>query len=275
MVIKRLGLASKREPGRRQDVLMGPGRLPRMGRPTESHNGCVAIAARQAHERTPLLVFSSLRPEKLMGMSFSFSLKFVRTAVLVLGGAVCLSALTGCQVGQTVSTARLIQHQAMIDPTGLKDSAVVEPVKVHISAPQRWEQLDPKKHSLYMETQWRSPSKMTGVGVAYVRLPLPIPARSIAWLAQKEYSKKADDGKILGTWDDALGRPWFEAENSRYHVRGYIVSKGFDAWIIYCGYKTEQPPSAAELGVAARCLETIVPTPYATEVPQKSMAVAN
>ena len=59
---------------------------------------------------------------------------------------------------------------------------------------------------------------------------------------------------------------------ANYHVRGYIVSKGFEAWIIYCGYKTAQPPSATELGVAARSLETIVPTPFAAEVPQKSMA---
>lgn len=213
-----------------------------------------------------------------MGMSFPFTssaARLIRSAVCLLAGAICLSSLTGCQVGQTVSTTRLIQHQAMIDPTGLKESEVVEPVKVHIAAPQRWEQLEAKKYTLYTEAQWRSPSKMTGVGVAYVRLPLPLPAKSIAWLAQKEYAKKADDGKILGSWEDSLGRPWFEAANSRYHVRGYIVSKGFEAWIIYCGYKTEQPPSASELGVAARALETIVPTPYATEVPQKPMAVAN
>ena len=207
-------------------------------------------------------------------MSLS-SFKSIRSVVVLIGGMICLSSLTGCQMPQTVSTARLIQHQAMIDPTGLKDTEVIEAVKVHISAPQRWEQLDPRKHSLYTETQWRSPSKMTGVGVAYVRLPLPIPAKTITWLAQKEYAKKADDGKVIGTWEDALGRPWFEAENSKYHVRGYIVSKGFEAWIIYCGYKTEQPPSASELGVAARSLETIVPTSYAPEVPQKSMAVAN
>jgi hypothetical protein len=207
-----------------------------------------------------------------MGMSLSF--KFVRSILVLIGGMICLSSVTGCQMAQTVSTARLIQHQAMIDPTGLKDTEVIEPVKVHISAPQRWEQLEPRKHSLYTETQWRSPSKMTGVGVAYVRLPLPIPAKTITWLAQKEYAKKADDGKVIGTWEDALGRPWFEAENSRYHVRGYIVSKGFEAWIIYCGYKTEQPPSASELGVAARSLETIVPTSYSQEVPQRSMAVA-
>jgi len=207
-----------------------------------------------------------------MGIPFHL----IRSAASFAVAVVFVSSLTGCQLAQTVPTARLIQHQAMIDPTGLKETEEIAEVKAHIAAPKSWEQLAPKKHAMYTDLQWRSPSKMTGVGVAHVRLPLPIPARAIAWLAQKEYSKKADDGKILGTWDDHLGRPWFEAENSRYHVRGYIVSKGFEAWIIYCGYKTEQPPSASELGVAARALETIVPTPYAAEVPQKPMAqVAN
>ena len=202
------------------------------------------------------------------------SFRICRSLLLLAGAVVAVGSMTGCQLAQSVPTQRLIQHQAMIDPTGLKDSEICEAVKVHISAPQRWEALEPKKHAMYTDMQWRSPSKQTGVGVAHVRLPLPIPARSIAWLAQKEYAKKADDGKILGTWDDPLGRPWFEAENSNYHVRGYIVSKGFEAWIIYCGYKTEQPPSASELGVAARSLETIVPTPFAPAVPQRSMATA-
>lgn len=207
-------------------------------------------------------------------MGMPLSCKVLRTLVVFAGGMICLASMTGCQMPQTVSTERLIQHQAMIDPTGLKESETIEAVKVHIAAPQRWEQLEPRKHSLYTETQWRSPSKMTGVGVAYVRLPLPIPAKTIGWLAQKEYAKKADDGRVIGQWDDALGRPWFEAENGKYHVRGYIISKGFEAWILYCGYKIEQPPSASELGVAARALETIVPTSYAPDVPQKSMAVA-
>jgi hypothetical protein len=125
------------------------------------------------------------------------------------------------------------------------------------------------KQSFYTNMQWRSPSRNTGVGVAFVKMPLPLPAKAIAWLAQKEYAKRADDGKILATWEDALGRPWFEAENTRYHIRGYVVTKGFEAWIIYCGYKREQPPSGAELNVAARALETIVPTPFSRHVPDR------
>src|SRR2546426_7669377 len=71
-----------------------------------------------------------------------------------------LLALTGCQFAQSVSTARLIQHQAMVDPTGLKDSQVCEIVKVHVASPQKWEALVPKKTPIYTDMQWRSPSKM-------------------------------------------------------------------------------------------------------------------
>ena len=192
------------------------------------------------------------------------------TRITALGLLVLLS--TGCQLTQSVSTARLIQHQAMVDPSGLKDTSVCDAVKVHVAAPQKWEALTPKKTAVYTDMQWRSPSKQTGVGVAYVHLPLPIPASTVAWLAEKEYTKRSDDGKLLSLWTDALGRPWFEAENNRFHVRGYIVTRGFEAWIIYCGYRLEQPPSAAELGVAGRSLETIVPTPFAQDVPQRPLA---
>jgi hypothetical protein len=200
-----------------------------------------------------------------MGMT----LKLIIRSITLLAG---LTLLGGCQFAQTVSTARLIQHQAMVDPTGLKDIETVELVKVHLAAPKKWDVLPPKKASLYTDMQWRSPSHMTGVGVAYVRLPLPMSAQTIAWLAEKEYTKRSQDGKLVSRWDDELGRPWFEAENSRYHVRGYIVTKGWEAWIIYCGYKREQPPSAAELGIAARSLETIMPVPYEPDIPQRPMA---
>jgi hypothetical protein len=205
-----------------------------------------------------------------MGMSFKPTHAAARMLPAVLG----LFLLAGCQMGPSISTARLIQHQAFIDPTGLKESQVCAAVKVHVSAPQKWVALEPKHSALYTHMQWRSPSKMTGLGVCYIHLPLPLPADMIVWLAEKEYSKKSDDGRIIAHWEDAMGRPWFEAENNRYHVRGYVVTKGFEAWIIYCGYKREQPPRAAEMGVAARALETIVPTPFAREVPQRPLAAA-
>lgn len=184
----------------------------------------------------------------------------------------CLPAVVGCQLNQTVSAPRLIQHQAMVDPTGLKDAQTIDSVKVHISSPQKWDALKPKSSALYTHQQWRSPSRQTGVGVAYGRLPIPLPAKAIVWLAQSEYTKRDATARLLSSWEDSLGRPWFEAENSKYHIRGYIVTRGFDAWVIYCGYKREQPPSSYELSIAFRALETIVPTPFAKDIPQRPLA---
>jgi hypothetical protein len=199
-----------------------------------------------------------------MGMSY-------RTLALL--ALVPLLATTGCQV-QTIPTTRLIQHQALADLSGLDDTKVVEVVKAHVAAPRKWDQLNVKRGSIYTDQQWRSPTTQTGVGVAYIRLPLPLPAKALVWLAKKEYAKRGEQGEILAQWTDQLGRPWFEAQNDRYHIRGYAITRGFEAWIIYCGYKRnpDRPPSAAELGVAARALETIVPTPFAQQVPQRPLA---
>ena len=197
---------------------------------------------------------------------------FVHAVVAPFAALLALSGVTGCQMSPSVPAARLIQHQAMVDLSGLADTTTVDELKVHIATPRRWEPMTVAKKSSYLNMQWRSPSQMTGVGVAYVKMPLPFPAKAVAWLAQREYSKRADDGKILGTWQDDLGRPWFEAQNSKYHIRGYVVTRGWEAWIIYCGYKREQPPSAPELNIAARALETIVPTPIAEHVPQRPVA---
>jgi hypothetical protein len=199
----------------------------------------------------------------------------VSKAVLMLVVAWSLASATGCQI-QSIPTTRLIQNQAIIDMAGLEDSQIVEVVKAHVSAPQKWEALAPKKTALYIDQQWRSPTRQTGLGVAYVRMPIPLPANLLVWLAKKEYAKRGEEGEVIAEWTDALGRPWFEAQNAKYHVRGFAVTRGFEAWIIYVGYKREmtQPPSAAELGVASRALETIIPTPFASDVPQKPMASA-
>lgn len=208
--------------------------------------------------------------KEAMGMSYHPRL----TPLLI--GLFSFVLLTGCQVHQTQTAARLIQHQAMIDVSGLKDSTVLEQVKVHVAAPQKWDEPRVKDNAMFVDALWRSPSKMTGLGVAYVHLPIPLPAKALIWFAKQEYTRRtADQGELLNEWTDDLGRPWFEAQNAKYHMRGFCVTKGFEAWIVYTGYKREEPPSAAELGIAQRALETIVPTPIAQDLPQTGMATGN
>jgi len=42
-------------------------------------------------------------------------------------------------------------------------------------------------------------------------------------------------------------------------VRGYAVTNGNDAWIVYYGYKLQYPPNATELSIAGRCADSVVP----------------
>ena len=182
----------------------------------------------------------------------------------LLGILVALLGLgSGCQVAPPVTTAKLLHHQAMIDFSGLKNPEVVESLKTLCAPPQEWQELGLQKTAMYTHQQWKSPSTFTGVGVAYVKMPLPLPARALVWLAKNEYAKKGPDGRIIGEWTDAAGRQWFEAENSRYHVRGYAITKGFEAWIIYCGYKVEHPLQPSEVSLAVRSAEAMIPMPFA------------
>ena len=84
---------------------------------------------------------------------------------------------------------------------------------------------------------------------------------------QREYTKRADDGKVLAQWTDSIGRPWFEVENAKFHVRGYVVTSGMDAWIIYAGYRMLETPEPEEIALAGRSLETILPIPRGEEIP--------
>jgi hypothetical protein len=128
-----------------------------------------------------------------------------------------------------------------------------------MAAPRRWVPLPFKPNPLYTHEQWKSPSGHTGVGVVCAHLPLPLSTSTVVWLAKKEYVKQGKDGKLLGEWTDSLGRSWFEAENDKYHVRGFVCVKGFTAWIIYFGYKSKYPPDVAEISLAARAADSVVP----------------
>jgi hypothetical protein len=172
---------------------------------------------------------------------------------------VCLfAAATGCQT-KPIPTHALIQNQVLHDFSGLNPAETVPEAKAHGAAPAGWEKLPPQKTALYTYRQWRSPSTNTGVGVAYIHLPLPVSAKAVLWLARREYTKRADDGKVIGEWTDELGRNWFEAENDKYHVRGYCLAEGFEAWVVYFGYKVHAPPNPGEIGQAARSADTFIP----------------
>src|SRR5205807_5440052 len=93
-----------------------------------------------------------------------------------------------------------------------------------------------------------------------IRLPIALSASTIGWFAKREYTKRGgDEGKLIGEWTDSLGRPWFEAENNKYHCRGCVMVRSNDAWVLYYGYRCDMPAKPDELLLGARSLETIMP----------------
>jgi hypothetical protein len=195
---------------------------------------------------------------------------FARTSVLLFFGLLITGSL-GCQTGQQVSSRQLIQHQALIDFSGLGTVEKFDPLQISIAAPRNWEVLTAGSNALYRHEQWRSPSTHTGVGVLYVHLPLPLSAKTVVWLAKQEYSKQNEEGRVIAEWTDALGRSWFEAENKKYRVRGFVVTQGFSAWVVYFGYRVRFMPNLAEINLASRATETVAPmldpAPQPTAIP--------
>jgi hypothetical protein len=206
-----------------------------------------------------ITAFRCLDVGEAMGLSFSaFSSKLkpagfftdcLLAALLLISGAGCQSA----------KPEMIASQRALIDFTGLGPLMNMSALKSSGSVPQDWDPLPLQQTPLYAHEQWRSPTMTTGVGVACIHLPIPVPAVAILWFAQREYSSTQSDGRSLGRWTDSIGREWFAAENRRFYVRGYVVTRGMDAWIVYCGYRRANAPRPDELSLAVRSLETIVP----------------
>jgi hypothetical protein len=156
----------------------------------------------------------------------------------------------------------LLRRQAFLDLTGLLPRKEVEKLAVTWSLPRDWEPGPMKRNPIYTHQQFKSPTGRTGVGVAHLRLPLPLSASAIVWLAKHEYVKRTgdqNDGKLINRWTDAEGREWFEAENNKYHARGFVIARGLDAWIVYSGYRLAQAPDPTEVGISERSAQTVLP----------------
>ena len=186
------------------------------------------------------------------------------------------SILAGCEATPSVSVDRLVAYQAGIDLSGLKPPQALQLLKVAASIPNRWEPLRFQRRFVYVHQQWRSPSRNTGIGVAYIHMPLPVSAKMILWFAKTQYENQSrSDGKpmgtLLGQWTDSIGREWFEAQDNKYHVKGYAITNGFDAWIIYSGYRWRNGLNLPEIAMAERSMDSILPTPIVASMAQRAL----
>src|SRR5581483_11184033 len=178
--------------------------------------------------------------------------------LLLLG----LVFLTGCQT-QVVSTRLLTRHQRTIDHDGMLPVQPDEAIHVTWAIPEKWQELPTSKTFLYTHQQYRAPSYNAGVGVAYMHTPIPLSADMLIWIAKNEYTKREagakQAGRLIDEWTDNLGRHWFEAENPRYHVKGYAITHGTDAWIVYSGYRMKSKVTPQEIQRAQTAADSVVP----------------
>lgn len=178
-----------------------------------------------------------------------------------VGTLVLAAVASGCQMqmAEPQAARRLVEHQSRIETSGLNAAESFAVLKVTCASPAHWRALPLQRNALYTHQQFKSPDGSTGVGVAYMRLPLPLSARVLAYFAKNEYAKREANGQILAEWSDRYGRYWFDGQNAKYHVTGYAITNGFDAWIVYSGYKLTMPPNPVALDLAYKCMETILP----------------
>ncbi len=170
-----------------------------------------------------------------------------------------VTGLVGCQ-SSSVSTAKLIASQSHLDFDGLQSTTLMKQVSAAGAAPRSWKQLPVESNAIYDHQQWRSPTGNTGVGIVYVHLPFPIAPATLLWLAEQHFaSRLGQGGHLLDKWTDIVGRSWFTAQNSQLHICGYVITEGAVAWIVYYGYKSAGELHPAEMSIAARSVQSVVP----------------
>ncbi|MGD0541081.1 MAG: hypothetical protein ABSB33_06165 [Tepidisphaeraceae bacterium] len=178
---------------------------------------------------------------------------------ILIAGA--LAACMGCQY-QSISATDLEMQQSRLNKTGLSALHVNSMLRITCAVPEQWESPLAQNNLIYSHQQWRSPDDEVGMGVAYVRTPVPLSAKTILWFAKARFSETHKGrGRLLGQWTDSLGRYWFEAESDQYHVSGYAMTRGRDAWVVYSGFRLGGKASEPEIAIAAKGADSVAPLP--------------
>jgi hypothetical protein len=173
--------------------------------------------------------------------------------------ALAAAFLTGCQV-TAISVSQLEIHQALLNHSGLVPVFSIAKLRVSCAVPIEWDRLPLTSNFLYSHQQWRSPDRHVGMGVAYMHTPFLFSPQTLIWFAKSQYANSDDrSGRLIAQWTDTLGRVWFEAENDTYHIRGYAMTRGYDAWIVYSGFRVKTHPPVGEVALAGRGADSVAP----------------
>jgi hypothetical protein len=168
--------------------------------------------------------------------------------------------LTAC-AQSNVSTSQLLKHQMQSNLAALNPTVTIDELRASVAAPRNWTEAPINRGLLYVHQQWRSPDHQTGFGVAYIHLPFPISPQILLFLAGSQYSKSRynNGGHMDDQWTDSLGRLWFEATDAKYAVRGYAMTRGGEAWIVYSGHVITPTVKDSDVTMANLAADTVVP----------------
>ncbi|HWB52654.1 MAG TPA: hypothetical protein VG722_00610 [Tepidisphaeraceae bacterium] len=185
--------------------------------------------------------------------------KFRAAAISFLAcvGAFLLFQSSGCYSSAARFSAAGLPKRTIADSTKVH---TIPALKVSLPTPPKaWSHMPLKQTAMYSQEEWYGPSTHTGLGVVYVHVPVPMPAGTLVWLAKKEYTSRPDGGKMTRQWTDSAGRNWFEAVSKTYHAKGYVIADGANAWIAYCGYKTNFAKQPTEVALAEHAMNALRP----------------
>lgn len=186
---------------------------------------------------------------------------YLRASAITLAGlvgAVFLMQSSGCYSSSAgkFSAANLPTRSVAV----AEKSKTIPALRVSIpKPPQAWQTGPLKQTAMYSQQEWYGPSHHTGLGVVFVHMPIPMPTSTLVWLAEKQYTQREDGGKMISQWTDPAGRNWFEAVSKTYHAKGYVIADGSNAWIAYCGYRTQFQKQDAEVAVAEQAMNALRP----------------
>ena len=90
------------------------------------------------------------------------------------------------------------------------------------------------------------------------------------WIAKQRYQQREEDAYGLQeTWEDDLGRRWLrgttrgrvnlDGEAGDWEAVGYLVTKGFDGWMVYRSRRTDIDLPPDDVTAAERAVEAVVP----------------
>jgi hypothetical protein len=145
------------------------------------------------------------------------------------------------------------------DRAGISQPQYLDDLRAYVNVPDGWharalEQDPASPHSFHRV--WVSPTTRTAYGVIHFSLPLPV-GHELALIGFLQQMKRNEGQAELmeKRWDPNLSGLRFVAGGGEHTIRGNLLVRGFEGWVIYAGTVRDFPIIQEELALAERARE--------------------